>query len=405
MSHDPLDVAWKHERARIVGSLARRFRDLTIAEDAVQEAFSEAATRWPTDGTPDRPGAWLSTTAYRKAIGMIRRQKPTVDVDSIALPETPPADGAGAGALDNDLFGLILTCCHPALSPEARIALTLRHVCGLTTAEISAGFVTTEAAMAKRLVRARSKIRDAGFTFDPPSDIDIADRLDDIHTVIYLVFTEGYLASGEGPAVRADLCDEAIWLARQVHRLHPDDESTGLLALLLLHNARRDARQDETGRLVPLLEQARSTWDAGAIDEARELLAGSGRTTLGPYQVEAAIALLHVASAEPDWARIADLYGVLNRLAPSPVAQVNRAYAVGRADGPQAGLSILRPMLAGGELARYPSLHAVHADLLHRSGDVDTAIAAWMTGAAVADNPSHKAAMIERAQALETRDG
>ncbi|MFN3218024.1 MAG: RNA polymerase sigma factor [Acidimicrobiales bacterium] len=398
-----LDRAWRDERARIVASLARRFADLTLAEDATQEAFAAAATAWPRTGTPDRPGAWLMTTAYRKAIGIRRKQRPTESLDeAFADVEAPTAyagdvPGVGGGnpaAIDDDLFVLMTTCCHPALHTDARIALTLRHVCGLTVAEIAAGFVVAEATMAKRLVRARRKILDAGIAFTPPSAEDLPGRVDDVRTVVYLVFTEGHLSAGTGSAVRVDLCEEAVWLARLLHGLDPGDaESCGLLALLLIQHSRRAARFDALGRLVPLLEQQRESWDRSAIDEARGLLAGAHHGHPGPRQVEAAIALLHVAGDAPNWARIADLYGVLARLAPSPVVEVNRSLAVGRADGPQAGLAVLAPVLADPHMARYAPLFAVQADLLESSGDVAGARSAWERAAELATNPEQVSAL------------
>ncbi len=399
MATGELDAVWRDERARLVASVARRHRDLTLAEDAVQEAFAEAVRRWPTDGAPDRPGAWLMTTAHRKAIGMLRRRRPAshLDADDLADQETIGV----ASDLDRDLFGLILTCCHPALNRDARVALTLRHVCGLSTAQISATLMTSEVAMSKRLVRARRKIRDAGISFEAPADIDLTDRLDDVRLVVYLVFNEGYLGSDDGPAVRAELCDEAIWLVRQLHRLRPDDETTGLLALMLLHHARRDARQDRVGQLVPLPEQHRDSWHRADIAEACSLLATTGRRALGPYQVEAAIALCHVAGPEPDWSRIADLYGLLGRLAPSAIAEVNWSLAVGRADGPGAGLAVLRPLLDDDLLVGYPHLHAVHADLLEGAGDLQGAAGAWRRAAAATAGSRRRAALLDRAASLD----
>jgi RNA polymerase sigma-70 factor (ECF subfamily) len=385
-------------RAWVVATLARRFRDLTLAEDAVQEAFAAAARRWPIDGVPERPGAWLTTTAHRQAIGILRRRRPVADVEQLGdlvAPDPPER------SFDDDLLVLLLTCCHPALDQVSRVALTLRHVCGLSTAEIAAAFVVSEAAMSKRLVRARRKIIDAGIAFEPPAAADLGARVDDVRAVVYLVFTEGYLASGDGPPVRAELCDEAIWLARQLHTLLPDDdETTGLLALLLLQDARRAARLDGTGSLVPLADQRREDWDRPAIEEARTLLGQAGRGPLGRYRVEAAIALLHMAGEEPAWARIADLYAVLDRVAPSPVVEVNRALAVGMADGPHAGLSVLAPVLDDPRFQSYVPLHAVHAHLRELAGDREAAIAAWERAAAATDNPAQREALVGHAMTL-----
>jgi RNA polymerase sigma-70 factor (ECF subfamily) len=394
-----IERAWREERARIVGSLARRFGDLTIAEDATQEAFAAASIRWQVDGTPNNRGAWLQTTAYRKAIGMVRRHRPTIDIETADPVHDDELTDNIPHASDDDVFALVLTCCHPALATEARIALTLRHVCGLDVAEIAAAFVVPEPTMAKRLVRAREKIRRAGITFDAPTDAILDERLDDVRAVIYLVFNEGYLSSDDTAPVRIDLCEEAIWLARHLRSLRPDDETTGLLALLLLQHARRDARVDQLGDLVPFSDQDRSRWDHHAIAEARRLLADGGSPTLGPYRVEAAIALLHVTGDAPDWPRIADLYGILGRIAPSPIVTVHRALATGMSDGPEAGLAVLDPVLADGRLDRYVPLHAVHAELLERSGERQGARAAWRRAAALSDSPSQRAAMSNRAQA------
>ncbi len=402
MGNESLERVWRSERGRIVGSLARRFGDLGLAEDALQEAFASAQQRWPVDGEPDRPGAWLQTVAYRNAIGMIRKQRSSVELEGGA-DAAHLAAPSGRGSVDDDLLGLLLACCHPALSSEARIALTLRHVCGLTIEEISAGFVVPDATMSKRLVRARAKIKEAKIPFSVPDDQTVRERISDIHTVIYVVFTEGHLASGTGDAVRTDLCEEAIWLARQIVELQPaSDESRGLLALLLLQHARHPARLDPNGRLLRIDEQDSERWDQTAIEEAKGLLADPAVTTLGPYRVEAAIAALHSAQDGPDWARIADLYGVLSRLAPSPIVEINRSIAVGRADGPHAGLAVIEPILNSGRLDRYPHAHAAHAELLEQAGDVHSAIEAWQRGAEVSANRTQRNAMAARWQKLET---
>jgi RNA polymerase sigma-70 factor (ECF subfamily) len=347
---------------------------------------------------PDRPGAWLTTTAWRKALDALRRDR---SAPGAAVEESvPPAPEPGLHQED-DLLQLVLTCCHPALAVEARVALTLRHVAGLSVPEIAAGFLVAEDTMAKRLVRARTKIRQTAISFELPGPEGLAERLSSVQAVLYLVFTEGHLASGDGPAVRAELCDEAIWLTRQVHRLLPDDaETTGLLALMLLQHSRAGARHDDSGRLLTFAEQDRARWDHRAITEARALLGTTGRSPVGPYQVQAAIAALHAAATSADdvnWPRIADLYGLLARIDPSPVVTVNRAVAVGRADGPQAALALLQPVLAEGRLADYAPLHAAHADLLERAGDATAAGAAWRRAAELSRNPAEQAALDRRA--------
>ena len=398
----PVERAWRAERAGIVAVLARRLGDLDVAEDAVQEAFAAAVVRWPIDGVPARPGAWLMTTAWRRALDAARRQRRWLPLDEgSAVAEEEPNRSFSDLHITDEMLGLLLACCHPALNTEARVALTLRHVAALTVGEIAAAFLISEAAMAKRLVRARAKIRDAGISFEVPDWERLPGRLADARAVIYLVFTEGHLASGDGPAVRTELCDEAVWLARQLHALVPDDlETTGLLALLLFLHARSPARLAADGRLLPIGAQDRSRWGTDAVVEARALLATTANGPLGPYQVEAAIAALHAAAPDPDgtrWDRIAELHGVLDRLAPSPVVTVNRAVAVGRADGPQAGLEVLAPALADDRLAGYAPLHAAHADLLERSGDLNAAQAAWMRAAERAPNPEQQAELRRRA--------
>ncbi|HXV92750.1 MAG TPA: sigma-70 family RNA polymerase sigma factor [Pseudonocardia sp.] len=398
-----LERAWREERAAVLATVARRLGDLQLAEDAVQEAFAVAATRWPVDGLPDRPGAWLTTTAWRKALDLRRRERAGLLPDGEVLDRPvrdPGPEGAPGAEIADDLLALLLTCCHPALSTEAQIALTLRHVAGLTTREIAAAFLVTEATMTKRLVRARAKIRDARIPFALPDRAALPQRLDAARAVVYLVFNEGYLASGGGPPVRAELCAEAVWLARQLHRLVPGEpETTGLLALLLLQNARAGARRDPAGGLVPYEEQDRTRWDRGAVTEARELLATTGGGPLGPYQVEAAIALLHAvapSAAEIDWVRVAELYAVLGRIAPSPVVEVNRAVALGHARGPAAGLAALGTALADPRLARYLPLHAAHAGLLERAARPGAA-SAWRHAAELADNPAQRELLLRRA--------
>lgn len=386
---------WRNERPRIVGWLARRFNDLTLAEDATQDAFIEAATRWPVNGIPINPGAWLSTTAYRKAIGILRKQR----IHTIKYPHEIETDSpatetsAGQGTID-DMFLLILTCCHPAFAFEQQVALTLRHVCGLSIAQIAACFVVSEDAMAKRLVRARSKIRNAGIPFATPPIHQMHDRLELIRAVIYLTFTEGYLTSDGQSAIDFDLCDEAQWLAGHLCSIQNDAENRGLYALILIQNARSAARLDNNGNLVLFDEQDRHTWNHNAIAQAKELLAKSEPSALGRYQIEAGIALLHVASDKPDWPRITDLYGILSRLTNSDIVELNRAIAIGHSDGPEAGLTILKPILSSGRLATYPKLHAAHASLLEATNQPTAAKNAWETAAKPTTNEARKSQIL-----------
>jgi RNA polymerase sigma-70 factor, ECF subfamily len=394
---------WRTERARIIGWLARRYGDLDLAEEATQEAFAAAAVQWR-DTLPERPGAWLHTVAHRRLIGTLRTRR--LDLSSLDVVGERASDDAAAldRPLGDDLFALLCTCCHPALAREHQIALTLRHVCGLDVEQIAAAFLVSETTMSKRLVRAREKIRIAGVPFRTPQRSALDERADAIRTVIYLTFTEGYLSTGDVAPVRADLCDEAVWLARHLLDLRPDNESRALLALLLTQHARRAARIDDDGELVEFARQDRTRWDGDAIDEARHLLADAQDGSLGRYRVEAAIALLHVAPSGPEWERIADLYSILLRLEPSPVIAVNRAVAVGRADGPRAGLAALEPLLTDPQLSGYAPLHAAHADLLERVGDRDGAARAWADAAARAGSPIERSAILRRVGSADGDD-
>jgi len=309
-------------------------------------------------------------------------------------------DGTHDLHVEDDVLGLLLACCHPDLSLEMQVALTLRHVAGLTVQQIAAAFVVTEEAMAKRLVRARAKLRETGSRFAVPAPQELAERLHAARTVILLVFTEGHSASSSGTPIRAELCDEAVWLAEQLHSLAPTDpETTGLLALLLLTDARSPARQDAAGRLLTFADQDRERWDGAKIRKARTLLGGTCLAPPGPLQVQAAIAALHVAAApgqDPDWQQLAALHQVLARLEPSPVTEVNRAMVVGRARGSQAGLAVLEPVLANGRLDRYAPLHAVQADFLDRAGRSADAALAWARALAWASDDGQRAEIQRR---------
>ncbi len=401
-----LERCFRDDRAAVLATVARRVRDLQLAEDAVQDAFAAAAQHWPGDGIPARPAAWLTTTAWRKALDAIRRDRSTDIHSRLATPPSrwpttdPPLDEAAKSSMEivtcnDDLLALVLLCCHPALSLPSQVALTLRHVAGLNDTQAAARMLVTPAAMTKRLVRARMKIRDSGISFELPEPATLPARLDAARTVTYLLFTQGYSSSNLDDASARAQREDAIWLARQLHRLSPNDnESAGLLALLLLHHARSPARTDSHNWPIPHDAHDRTLYDQDAIADARTLLGRTTRTPrLGPYQVQAAIAVLHTTPTEangPDWATIAALYEILGHLDVSPMITINYAVAAGRARGPQAGLRVLQPLLNQPLLDASVNLHAAHAHLLAASGDTTAAATAWTKASKHALSPPQR---------------
>jgi RNA polymerase sigma-70 factor (ECF subfamily) len=399
---DPVSAAvaraFRDERAIVLATLIRQAGDFQLAEDAVQDAFEAAVTAWRRDGVPGNPGAWITTAARRRAIDRLRRDRSVADraqrlaelTRLDAQHEEEPSVDEESSIVD-DRLRLIFTCCHPALSQPARVALTLRALGGMTTGEIARAFLVAEPTMGKRIVRAKRKIADAHIPYRVPADEELPDRLRGVLRVVYLIFNEGYAATEGDRLVRGELCDEAIRLGELLSRLMPDDaEVWGLLALMLLHDARRGARVDPSGRYVALDEQDRSLWDRGRI---REGLAGLERAVRlrrpGEYQLQAAITALQIQAPDAeatDWAQIAELYGALAELNPSPVVELNRAVAVGLASGPVAGLALLEPLLADSALERYQPLHAAHAELLSRAGDAAGAARAYERAIALTAN-------------------
>ncbi|MFI6320392.1 RNA polymerase sigma factor [Nonomuraea sp. NPDC050556] len=390
-----LSTVFREERAAVLATLIRQVGDFQLAEDAVQDAFAAALTAWRRDGVPDRPGAWITVAARRRAVDRLRRDKSIADraerLARLTHQEQP--------AMEEDRLRLIFTCCHPALDVSAQVALTLRTLGGLTTTEIARAFLVAKPTMGKRIVRAKRKIADAHIRYRVPSDEELPARLRGVLRVVYLIFNEGYSASGGEHLVRADLCGEAIRLGRLLGELMPGDtEVQGLLALMLLHDARRAARVDARGDYVALEEQDRELWDRERISEGLRALARANRP--GQYQLQAAITALHLRTPEPDWAGIAELYRALADLSPSPVVEVNRAAAVGFAHGADAGLELLEPLLADPALESYQPLHAAHAELRRRSGDRPGAEGAYRRAIELSANPVERAELERRLESL-----
>jgi RNA polymerase sigma-70 factor (ECF subfamily) len=395
----------------VLATLIRQAGDFQLAEDAVQDAFEAAVTQWRRDGIPANPGAWITTIARRRAIDRLRRNRSISDraqrlAELTRLdtePEEPSLDEEPT--IVDDRLRLIFTCCHPALDMPARVALTLRALGGLTTGEIARAFLVAEPTMGKRIVRAKRKIADARIPYRVPDDEELPDRLRGVLRVVYLIFNEGYAATEGDRLVRGELCDEAIRLGELLCRLMPDDaEVWGLLALMLLHDARRAARVDAGGRYVALDDQDRTLWNQDRIGEGLARLDHATRLRRpGEYQLQAAISAVQMQAPDADatdWAQIAELYGALAALNPSPVVELNRAVAVGLASGPAAGLEVLEPLLGDATLERYQPLHAAHADLLNRAGDAAGAARAYERAIALTSNEVERAELERRLGAL-----
>ena len=413
---DPVSLAvaraFRDERATVLATLIRQAGDFQLAEDAVQDAFEAAVTAWRRDGIPANPGAWITTAARRRAIDRLRRDRSVTDrAERLAELTRLEAQDEEEPSMDDespivdDRLRLIFTCCHPALEMAARVALTLRTLGGLTTGEIARAFLVAEPTMGKRIVRAKRKIADAHIPYRVPGEEELPDRLRGVLRVVYLIFNEGYAATEGDRLVRGELCDEAIRLGELLSRLMPDDaEVWGLLSLMLLHDARRAARVDSEGRYAALDEQDRSLWDRDRIaDGLAALERAVSLRRPGEYQLQAAITALQIQAPDAektDWAQIAELYGALARLNPSPVVELNRAVAVGLAEGPAAGLTLLEPLLGDPALARYQPLYAAHAELLSRAGDASAAAGAYERAIALTANAVERAELERRLGAL-----
>lgn len=404
-----LEQAWRQHSRKVLATLIRLLRDFDLAEEALHDAFLAAARQWPEQGMPGNPSAWLVSAGRFRALDKLRRKSRFAAVQNALLLQQDEAEDTAAGedlVLEDDQLRLIFICCHPALAPEAQVALTLREVCGLTTEETARAFLTRTPAMAQRIVRAKSRIKEAGLLYEVPERGELDRRLDAVLRVIYLVFNEGYSANAGDLVARVDLSDEAIRLARLLLDLLPEPEVMGLLGLMLLHESRRAARTSAEGEIVLLADQDRSTWNAELVQEGTALVGrafASGH--IGPYTLQAAIAAVHAAAASSeatDWTEIAGLYDVLMRAAPSPVVQLNRAVAIGMARGAEAALPLIEALLEKGDLTEYHLAHAAKADMLRRLGRRADALAAYQRALALCRQEPERRFLQRRMQELES---
>ncbi|HEX2370442.1 MAG TPA: RNA polymerase sigma factor [Acidimicrobiia bacterium] len=405
--HRAVAVAFREQSGKVVATLARAFRSIDLAEDAVQEAFETALRVWPERGMPEKPAAWITTTARNKALDRVRREarRPDLEASAQGTALVTDDDPALDEEIPDDRLRLVFTCCHPALNAEARVALTLRLLGGLSTSEIARAFLVTEATMAKRLVRAKRKIAAAGIPYRVPDSDELPNRLHGVLATLYLAFTAGHVATTGDDLLRLDICEEAIRLTRVLWRLMPDEpEVSGLLALMLLTHSRRDARVGDDGSLVLLEDQPRRLWDHTMKLEGLEVLDSALRGgTPGQYQTQAAIAAVHAEAAQADdtdWDQIVGLYDALLDMRPGPVVALNRAVAVAKRDGPDAGLVEANEVLAGGRLEGYPYLHATRGDLLARLGRIAEAAAAFRRALELTVNPAEKRYLESRIEGL-----
>jgi RNA polymerase sigma-70 factor (ECF subfamily) len=409
---EAVEAVYRTDWGRIVATLIGLIGDFDLAEESAQEAFAAAVDQWRTSGVPEFPRAWIVQTARHKAIDRIRRNARFEEkLESYAisgLVRTIVEPDYHTSEIPDDRLRLIFTCCHPALALDAQVALTLRTLCGLETDEIARAFLVPETTMAQRLVRAKRKIRDAGIPYSVPETNDMVARLDAVLTAIYLVFNEGYAATRVGPLVRTDLCAEAIRLGRLVRSLMSPQspaEATALVALMLLHDARRNARVDEAGDLIVLEEQDRSRWDQRQIAEALPLVEEGFRGGPGPFALQAGIAALHCQAAraeDTDWPQIVRLYDLLEQVQPSPIVSLNRAVAVAMANGPESGLSLIDALAASDNLVNYHLLHAARADLLRRLGSPVEAAKSYQRALALVTNDSERRFLERRLREVQS---